>query len=181
MKPKANSPEPAASNLINARYESSAPSPALRADEAFQSKDGEIQLTLPDGWQQTTPKNPAIIIDAENVANHEHANVLAEASADFSESLQEYAKGRAESMGRNLDNSVVSQPTSVKAAGKDAIQYEIHGTTKTAGHIKLGYLMTVVQGSSHFIQVIGWSTQSHFADGRSDFVALADGISELKK
>jgi len=153
---------------------------SLYADQTLKSKDGEIQLTLPDGWKEKSTENASITIDAENVAKHEYVMVLSEASADFADPFEKYAKDRAVAMGDKLDDSTVSDVKPVKANGKDALQYEIHGITKSP-RVKVAYLLTVVKGDSHFIQVVGWATESKFAAGLKDFAALPDGISEVAK
>lgn len=152
---------------------------SLHADDASTTIPGRsmpIQLTVPTGWTQEAPRGVAEIM-AHNQADEDVVVVVAETRSDFEETLAEYAKGRIDAIVKKLDQPTVSDPESTSVNGHDAYRYEIHGII-SADKVHIGYVVTVLQSNTYFVQILACSPESKFEADHDEMRDVADGFVE---
>src|SRR5580658_6354792 len=140
----------------------------LRADDSsstvtFKSQDGLVELVLPAGWVQQESSNPTAAIEARNDDFDAFVMVLIENRDDPYMLLSDYAKGRRDEVLSHLVKSTCSDPESIDVNSYKAIRYEIHGTSPKSRD-DFGYFLTIVQMHHHYVEVVSWGLESHFAD-----------------
>jgi hypothetical protein len=151
-----------------------------REPAALRSVDGTLELALPAGWEESSHKAASAQIQATNAEKHLYVEVLSEPRADFNATLAQYAAGRQGHVVTALKDSGSSAPQNVQVGDFPAVQYEIHGTSAKS-ELKLGYVLTVVQTQHYYVQVVGWTTESHYADGVEELKKIPAGIREVAK
>jgi hypothetical protein len=153
--------------------------PLLADDTAtLKSADGQYQFVVPAGWESADFHVANVQIGATNKHLGEYAEVVAERLEDYVDSLTQYAEGKRDVMAMSLDNPMLTAGTALKINGRDAVQFEVHGQLP-GSDIRIGYLLTVMKTKTHYIQVIGWTVDSHFPANRPDLENLANGFSEI--
>jgi hypothetical protein len=125
----------------------------------LKSPDGKFQLTVPAGWRENSSLNDQANIKAGNSLAEMYVIVITEEKADFTDetTLDQYTNITRDSMTSNLESVDSSPPVQVTINGNPGRQYEIHGTTK---NVKLAYLITAVETSAHFHQIVTWTLRS---------------------
>jgi hypothetical protein len=141
---------------------------ALRADDAdsnvtVKSRDGQVQVVVPDGWLAEKSSNPGAAIEARNDDSDAFVMVLTANRDDPYLALDDYSKTCRDEVLSHLVKSKCSDPESIEVNGYKAIQYEIHGTSP-ASKVQFGYFVTIVQMRRHYLEVVAWSVEKYFAD-----------------
>ncbi|MGD0462470.1 MAG: hypothetical protein ABSB74_08280 [Tepidisphaeraceae bacterium] len=151
----------------------------VHADDAvtLTSPDGQYRLVAPKGWGPAEFHVDNIQIGASNPRRGEYAEVVADRREDYVGSLQQFAEAKRDTMAMSLDNPRLSPAQQLKISGQDAFRFEIHGQLP-GSKVSVGYCLTVLATKTHYIQVIGWAEDSHFADNRQELNSLAQGFSE---
>jgi hypothetical protein len=154
---------------------------AARADSGsrkpLRSADGKYQLSLGSGWTAVNFHIAAVQIGAADKHAGEYVEVVAEDPADYTDSLQQYAQAKRDTMAMSLDNPGMTTAELLKVNGVDAIRYQIHGQLPDS-NVSVGYVLTVLKTKTHYIQVIAWSLESRFSKCRPDLEGLVTGFSE---
>ena len=140
----------------------------LRADDTdssvtVKSQDGQVQLVVPDGWVAECSSNPVAAIEARNDDWDAFVMVLIANRDDPYATLDDYSKTCRDEVLSHLVKSKCSDPESIDVNGYKAIRYEIHGTSP-ASRVQFGYFVTIVQMRRHYLEVVSWSVEKHFAD-----------------
>jgi len=155
--------------------------PWIRADSGdtntLRSADGQYQLVVPSSWESNDFHLPNVQIGAIEKHRGEYAEVIVERQEDYTDSLQQYADAKRATMAMSLDNPRVSPGERLKIKGQDALRFEIHGQLPNSG-VAIAYSLTVIKTKAHYVQVIGWTEESHFAGNRAELEGLAGGFSE---
>jgi hypothetical protein len=154
-----------------------APSLADDSDAVIiKSRDGDMQLALPTGWDSITPDKPQIA--AENPAKHEQVEVFTASHSDIHNTLRNYAQSECDAFARNFTETTISSPDEVQFGANNAVRYEIHGTLKT-NESKTGLVLTVVDLDRHFASVLSYCPESNFSDNEADLQDVPRGLSEV--
>jgi hypothetical protein len=150
-----------------------------RADDSItlSSPDGRYHLSVPKAWSLADFKVDNIQIGASNPHRGEYAEVIADPQEDYVGSLKQFAEAKRDTMAMSLDNPRLSPAQELKVNGQDALRFELHGQLPGSG-VSVGYCLTVFATKTHYIQVIGWSEDSHFDANRQELNLLAQGFSE---
>ena len=143
----------------------------------LRSADGQFQLIVPKGWEAKDFHLETVQIGAINKQLDEYAEVIAENRADYTNSLQEYADGKRDTMAMSLDNPRLSAGEHVKVNGVDGLRYEIHGQLPNS-KVSIGYTLTIFKSGTHYIQVVAWTQESHFSQRVAELQNLPAGFSE---
>lgn len=155
--------------------------PRARGDsndgKIFRSADGQYQLKLPGGWESADFQLDTVQIGAVNKHNGEYVELVAEDRQDYTDSLDQYAEAKRDTMALSLDNPRMTPGERVQVNGLDAVRFELHGQLPNS-NTTVGYVLTVMKTKTHYIQVIGWTMESHFAADQADLQGLAGGFSE---
>jgi hypothetical protein len=141
------------------------------------SADGQYQLVVPKPWESNDFHLPNVQIGAIDKHRGLYAEVVVERQGDYTDSLQQYADAKRDTMAMSLDNPRLTAGQWAKINGHDAVRFEIHGQLPNSS-VSIGYSLTVIKTRTHYVQVIGWTEDSHFADNRANLESLAGGFSE---
>jgi hypothetical protein len=154
-------------------------SPTLHADDSITltSPNRQYTLTAPKGWGSADFKVENIQIGASNPRRGEYAEVIADRQEDYAGSLKEFAEAKRDTMAMSLDNPRLFPGQKLKINKQDAYRYEIHGQLPNT-NISVAYCLTVLETKTHYIQIVGWSEESHFAENSAELCSLANGFSE---
>jgi hypothetical protein len=153
--------------------------PSLQADGSITltSSNGQYNLTVPKGWGSADFKVDNVQIGASNPHRGEYAEVVADRQEDYAGSLKEFAQAKRDTMAMSLDNPHLFSGQALKINKQDAYRYEIHGQLPNT-NVSVAYCLTVLATKTQYIQIIGWTEESHFADNRDELYSLAEGFSE---
>ncbi len=143
----------------------------------LQSSDGQYQLVLGKGWTANDFHLDAVQIGAIQKHRGEYVEVIVENQSDYTNSLAAYARAKRDTMAISLDNPKLTAGQYSQINGRDAISFEIHGQLPGT-NTSVGYCLTVMKTKTHYVQVIGWTVESHFPDNVNELQALAEGFSE---
>jgi hypothetical protein len=155
-----------------------AASPLLAGDiVTLQSANGQYQLVVPKGWGPADFHVNDVQIGASYPHRGEYAEVVADRQEDYVGSLAQFAQAKRDTMAMSLDNPRLSPIQQIKMHGQDAFCFELHGQLPGSS-LSVGYCVTVLATRTHYIQIIGWTKDSHFSENRDDLCSLADGFSE---
>jgi hypothetical protein len=145
---------------------------SLARPTILKSPDGKFQLTVPVGWRENSSLNEQAEIKAANPLQEMYVIVLTEAKTDFTDdmTLDQFTTITRESMTSNLTSPELSPPLPVTINGNSARQYEIQGEVK---NVKLAYLITTVETSAHFHQVVTWTLRSRIDKNQTTLQQVA--------
>jgi hypothetical protein len=141
----------------------------------LKSKDGLTQLVLPAGWVNQQSSNPSAAVEGRNDDSNAFVMVIVTDRTDPYLTLDEYAKSLRDEVLSHLVNSKFTGPESLQVCGYKALQYELHGTSP-ASKIDFGYFLTVVQMRRHYLQIVGWSVERHFAENSAVLKGAAKNV-----
>jgi hypothetical protein len=141
---------------------------------ALTSKDGRVQLQLPDGWHVQA-------FDQKNVKglgsnDHYFVALISDNKEDFA-GLKAYSQIVVDQMVHKFKDAKASEGRPVKLGEFPALRYEITGTTNKG--LRLAYVLTVVETKGHFNQVVSWTVNSQFATYKHKMGELANGVHEM--
>jgi hypothetical protein len=147
-----------------------------RADDAsstvvLKSDDGQVQLSVPDGWLKLKSSTEGAALEARDEDSEAFIMVIVAERNDPYITLDEYGRDLRDQVLSHLVKSKCSQGETLQIGGFKAIRYEIHGI-KPDSKLGFGYFVTIIQMRRHYVQVIGWSPEKHFA-GNADLLKNA--------
>jgi hypothetical protein len=151
-----------------------------KPDLVLTSKDGHLQITLPDGWAKADRLPAAAQLMALNAAKHSYVELVSESSEDYAGTLEEYAQNRKAFIVGKLANATATDLKKISVNGAEAFRFESHGVLKEA-KVKVAYTITVMKVGKNFVQVIAWTAESHFADELPELEKLASAVVETAK
>jgi len=131
----------------------------LAKPTVLKSPDGKFQLSVPGGWSENPALNDQADIKAANKIEEVYVIVITESKADFAGdmSLDEFTRITRDGLIANLESPDATVPRAVTVNGNSARAYDIQGAVKK---VNLAYLVTTVETTDHFHQVITWTLQS---------------------
>lgn len=142
---------------------------------ALTSKDGRIQIRVPDGYSEKPPAAPAKI-EATDDATNAAILVIAE-QRQHCVSLQAYGNRVRSKMLAKLTDAQSDAGEEIKIGESPAIRYEMTGIA--ASGKRMAFLLTVVETKTYDVQVLGGIQRSEFADHRAEFIAASNSLKEL--
>ena len=130
------------------------------------STDGHSQITIPPSWRSMPELGGEGVVRAGDVLADEFLLVITETKVDFAAQvdLAKYGEIVIGAMEKTLMNPTVGPPIGLTIGGRPALQYELHGTVDL---INIGYLVTVIDGVTHYHQVLAWTSKSKLAAARA--------------
>ena len=149
---------------------------SARAGETLTSKDGRVQIQLPEGYSEKTPPKPTIKIEAVDGGAGATLLVISENQKDFA-SLAEYGEIVRGQMMERLKDPQGNAGEKLEIGDHPAIRYEITGISSNG--MRMAFLVTVIQTETRFNQVVGSCMRVNFADHKADFVKVAETLKEL--
>ncbi len=140
------------------------------ADMTVKSSDGSMELALPNGWHDVKPEGASTKIAATD-GHGTRVVVRVYPKEDFKD-----AKAVATFAVNKLklsDNDGV-KTEDIEIGGKPAVRMSIVGTQ--ASEMRAGYLITIVDSGSEYIEVQGRTDASSFAKQTPVLQALASAL-----
>jgi len=140
------------------------------ADMTVRSSDGSMELALPNGWHDVKPEGASTKIAATD-GHGTRVVVRVYPKEDFKD-----AKAVATFAVNKLklsDNDGV-KTEDIEIGGKPAVRMSIVGTQ--ASEMRAGYLITIVDSGSEYIEVQGRTDASSFAKQTPVLQALASAL-----
>jgi hypothetical protein len=129
----------------------------------LKSDDGKVQLVMPAGWVTQKSSNPSAALEGRNEDSNAFVMVLVTDRSDPYETLDDYAKARRDEVLSHLVNAKYTGPDELEIGGFKAQQYEVHGTSPVS-KVDFGYFLTIVRMRRHYLEIVSWSTERHFAE-----------------
>ena len=140
------------------------------ADMTVKSSDGSMELALPNGWHDVKPEGASTKIAATD-GHGTRVVVRVYPKEDFKD-----AKAVATFAVNKLklsDNDGV-KTEDIEIGGKPAVRMSVVGTQ--ASEMRAGYLITIVDSGSEYIEVQGRTDASSFAKQTPVLQALASAL-----
>jgi len=142
------------------------------ADTSARSKDGKVEVSLPEGWTQTSLPDSHANIDLHHPDSRGVATVRTELKSDLpDQDLKHYAAGKIKHL--TLTNRKMGAPQEVTINRMPAVRYEATGEVKD---YKGKYWFTFFETDTQFIEVTTWSVPSKFDDNKKDFDYLCGHV-----
>jgi hypothetical protein len=145
--------------------------------KTIRSADGVYQLVLSKDWEPADFHVDTAQIGATNKHSGEYVEIVAEDRQAYVDSLQQYAEAKRDTMALSLDNPRMTAAQRLTVNGLEAMRYDLHGQLPNS-NTSVGYVLTVMKTKTHYVQVIGWTLESHFSDNQAELEGLAGGFSE---
>ncbi len=137
--------------------------------------DGTAELHLASGWLRTETArggDRAVRLTVRHPRRDAYVAVAVE-RRPAGVSLDDYAAAVAEHMLARLTAATRTPFTRVAVDGRPARRCEVTGTV---GGQSIGYVVTVVETTTGFVQVVGWTAADHLAANRALLTDAADGL-----
>jgi hypothetical protein len=142
----------------------------------LKSDDGQVQLSVPDGWLKLKSSTEGAALEARDEDSEAFIMVIVADRNDPYITLDEYGQDLRDQVLSHLVKSKCSQGQSQQIGGFKSIQYEIHGI-KPDSKLGFGYFVTIIQMRRHYVEVIGWSLEKHFAENADLLKNAAKNVS----
>ena len=138
--------------------------------------DGKSHVTVPGTWHALTNLNGSAQLQVGNPLQEQYLIALTTNKADITDTdLASYSQQVATDLTSYLVNSTLSAPRSVTIHDRAAIQYEIHGTMK---NVQVMYLLTCVDGTQNYYQVLAWTVESKANANRAILQQVSESFQE---
>lgn len=134
----------------------------------LKSDNGKSSIAVDGDWKKETGLIPDASIQATNIGKEEYMGVISEPKSSLGgATLTDYYKAIKDNMEKNtVKNAKTTKPVNLKINNKKAIQFELSGEVD---NVKITYLMTLVESSKDFHQVIFWTLQQRMDSKRELF------------
>jgi hypothetical protein len=150
--------------------------------QTVQDKQKAIQVTLPAGWETAAlPGGTDSAIQAKRPARNAYVMVVAQPKKDLNnKTVREYADTiiALEAQNRELSNRKTFPLKPLKINGADAVQCEMNATVRGSN---VRYLMTFIETSNYWAQVLEWTSPNDWFDEQDDFRAVYESLAEVAK
>ncbi|WP_010269079.1 PsbP-related protein [Paenibacillus senegalensis] len=135
---------------------------------ALESADGHLQIHVPDDWKEDNELNPQALLGASNRAQEKYFIALPFHKSDLADdaALDDFASVMNDNLSMSTTNMQIVDEQDIQIDGMNAKQYEL---TAEVDQIKVTYLLNYVEQGEYFYQLATWSTQSKFAEHKSEF------------
>jgi hypothetical protein len=144
------------------------------ADTTIKSKDGSVELTVPNGWREGKPFGPAIKLVAMS-ARGGLVFVRLVSKEDFRD-LKSVVNASVERLKKNMPDAE-PKLEDIKVNNKPAIRVSIEGTQ--ANGQRRGFLLTFFESDANYVDVAAMAKASAFKREMPEFAAMASRVKIL--
>ena len=139
--------------------------------------DGTCKLTKPSGWMVTDSLHDDASIQITNPLQGTFFIILTDVKQDLDlKNLQAFSDLVRGSIKTNSSKYQETNRQEHVIGGRPAISYRIAATVDS---VKIVYLHTVIEGEKHYLQVLGWTTDSKYSEKEADFEKITASVREL--
>jgi hypothetical protein len=131
--------------------------------EIYLSKDKQFQISVPSSWSNDSDLNEESDISISNRYEEKYFIVLSESKQGFDgeTTLEDYEKIIEGNFFADTENKeFVMNPNKKVINGNFAIQFSFN---TTVDDLSITYLITVVETSSHFHQLVAWTLEENYS------------------
>jgi hypothetical protein len=123
------------------------------------SPDGKFQLTLPSGWEERPALHAGASIKAANVLQEAYVIVMTDSKIDLADdmTLDKFTDITRRKMLTKVTEGDSTPPVPVTINGNPGLQYALTGVVDI---MKISYLITTVETTEHYHQIITWTLRS---------------------
>ena len=123
------------------------------------SPDGKFQLTVPAGWKERPALHEDASIKAANVLQETYVIVITESKFDFADdmTLGKFTDVTRRDMLTKVTEGDSTPPVPVTIHRNPGLQYALTGVVNS---VKISYLITTVETTDHYHQIITWTLRS---------------------
>lgn len=141
------------------------------------NEEGSLSLSVPKEWAELQ-LSPVATIQAGKLESEDYAMVVSEPKDTFSGdfTLKEYYERVTENMKGTIQNGTFGEPKEVTVNGRQGIQFELQGEIEK---IKIAYVITLVETSNSFNQVLFWTLQNRMDEKRATYLESIDTFKEI--
>jgi hypothetical protein len=151
----------------------------ISGPKIIKSSDGKFQITVPGGWRVNHALNKDASLAVQNVLEETYAIVITESKSDFAShmTLNEFTDITRNAMLSKLNHADGTPPTGLTINGNEARQYLIKGERQG---INLAYLITNVETSAHYHQIITWTLSSRIDENQLTLQTVTASFREVQ-
>jgi hypothetical protein len=141
-----------------------------RADMTAKSADGSMELALPNGWHDIKPDGAATkIVAIDGKGSRVAVRVYPKDDFKDVKALADFAVNRL----KLIDSDGV-KTEDIQIGGKPAVRISVVGTGPN--EMRAGYLITILEGESAYVEVLGRTDASSIARETPVFGAFATAL-----
>lgn len=158
---------------INRELERAAAESAL--SQKLYSADKHISLLVPITWE-VKELLPAATIGAARLMDENYVVVLADAKANFEENLTlaDYSRNVQLQLADNIKSGMVQGDVEyLTIAGFPAEQFVFPGVV---GGVKIAYVVTLINGDTHFYRVLAWTLQTRMEQHKKLLKSISESV-----
>ena len=147
---------------------------------SFTDDKNTCTITVPkSSWVKMSKdlnKDASLIIS--NSSTSQCLGIIAESKEDFPNisDMNIYREAVYAIMSPKLTNPSMTKGNIITIDGKNAVQFELSGTTNS---ISITYLITVVEGKNNVYQILCWTYTNNMDNVREDFINISNTFKEL--
>lgn len=151
-----------------------------RASVTSNQYSGNVSLTLPDGWERSTP--PAAysspIVYAKN-PTYEAYLILSHADKSKIQDISAFAETRKSGQISKLRDASSSETVKTSINGRPAYVSEVVGNLPSNG-VRYRFQITVVEGTKEILVLIVWATAANYEGSlKSKLSSISSGLNGL--
>jgi hypothetical protein len=143
------------------------------------SEDSELQLQVPESWEELKGMNPAASIGVGNKFDENYAIVISDSMEDFSHppALEDFADVQLRLFTKRMESVDVSEGVAVADYDPPAIRYEVRAKIDK---LDVAYMVTFLRTEKRFAQIITWTLASLWEDNRGILERVSNSLQELE-
>src|SRR5712692_10016191 len=148
---------------------------SLARPTVLTSPDGKFQLTVPAGWQERPSLQADASIKAANVLRKTYVIVITENKIDFASNmtLDKFTDITRRAMLSKVTEGDSTPPLPVTINGNEGRQYALEGVID---NVKFSYLITAVETTANYHQIITWTLRSRIDQSQSTFLKITESF-----
>ena len=146
----------------------------LGEPKVLKSGNGRFQLTIPSGWREDSALHNSAGIRASNRIQEMYVIVISESKEDFADdvTLEQFTTVTRDSMLKKIESSQASPPAAVTVGETySGLQYGLQGEVD---NMQISYLVTNVETTKDFHQIIAWTLRSRIAQNETKLQDLVN-------
>lgn len=145
--------------------------------EDVKAADGTCTLSKPAGWIVATSLHDEASLQVQEPLQDAYLVVLVDVKSDLAlANLQAFSDLVRGNMQKASSQFNETDRRDLQIGGRPAISYRIDATVE---NVNITYLHTVIEGEKHYLQVLGWTSRSKYADKRATLESITSSIREL--
>ena len=143
------------------------------------SEDSDLQLQVPNSWEELKGLNPAASIEVGNKFDENYAIVISDSMEDFGDppALEDFADVQLRLFSKRMESVDVSEGVSVEDYDSPAIRHEVRATID---NLNVAYMVTFLKTENRFAQIITWTLASRWEDNRDILERVSNSLQELE-